>query len=71
MRITDTMRAELMEFRALRLELIARGVPSVIADTLAREAIEDSRGAIPRIAEKLKSPDVIMDSIRAATLRGV
>ena len=71
MRVTDTMRAELAEFRAIRLGLIACDVPAVIADTLAREAVEDMRNALPRDIPKLRDPQFIIASIRAETLRGL
>lgn len=112
MKISDEMRAELRQFRALRRALIERGVPDVIADTLARDAVDecreltgpnaevapyrgfvhtatskglgpdeareiaDARLAAWRIgaaskAAKLRDPDFILATIRAATLRGM
>lgn len=72
MRITEHMRAELTEFRAIRRELIDRDVPAVIADALARDAVEEIRNAgTERKRKALRDPDAILASVRAATMRGV
>lgn len=70
MRVTDEMRAELTEFRAIRRGLIERNVPGPIADTLARDAVESLRVCRPRQAKQLRDPDAILSSIRALTLPG-
>lgn len=71
MRITDDMRAELQEFRLIRRGLLDRDVPHVIADTLAREAVEDMRDArTDRKRARLRDPDAIVASVKAITMRG-
>lgn len=72
MRISDDMRAELQEFRRIRLGLIERDVPGPIADSLAKDAIEEARFArTEREARRICDPAAIVSSIRATTLRGL
>lgn len=72
MRITDDMRAELSEFREIRRGLIARDIPHAIADALARDAVEEMRDAkSDRKRDRLRDPDAIIASIKAATVRGI